>query len=152
MNTNNTYKSKEESLSLNFEESNLKVNKNDNHSASALIIKDGDLYSKTNFEYFSSLMNRLANSNGKDVATSTKSVNPNHPAVIVHFKNNVTRKNVAFFKAWHKKRGIEVIVLSDADLNKIHRLVKDFPELASHPKDLYSLVLWSRKKHSRRGK
>lgn len=38
MNKNNTYKSKEESSSLNFQESNLKVNKNDNQGLSALLI------------------------------------------------------------------------------------------------------------------
>ena len=37
MNTNNTYKSNEESLSLNFQDSNLKVNKNGNSISSALI-------------------------------------------------------------------------------------------------------------------
>lgn len=37
MNTNNTFKSKEESLSLNFQDSNLKVNRNTNSSTSHLI-------------------------------------------------------------------------------------------------------------------
>jgi len=47
MNTNNTFKSNEESLSHNFQDSNLKVNENSSSISSALI-SHGEISSKTN--------------------------------------------------------------------------------------------------------
>ena len=47
MNTNNTFESKKESVSHNFQDSNLKVNRSNDSSTSALISK-GEISSKTN--------------------------------------------------------------------------------------------------------
>jgi len=47
MNTNNTFKSNEESLSHNFQDSNLKVNENSSSISSALI-SHGEILHKTN--------------------------------------------------------------------------------------------------------
>ena len=83
-----------------------------------------------------------------------KGINSNRPFVLVH-KDRLTQSGAPgyeAFKASYEKRGIDVVELSDADLNRISKFFEEFPEIANFPGVLISAISAIQKKHSSRGK